>query len=72
MAGALLAEAVAVAVHAQQRGGGVGAQRVQAEPGVGHRRIDADRDPELLLGLRVRAHGVGVDGAQPGEFGRGV
>ncbi len=71
MAGALLAEAVAVLVHPQQRGGGVGAQRVQAEPGVGHRGIEPDRGAELLLGLRIRAHGVRIDRAQPGEFGRG-
>ena len=71
VAGALLAEAVAVAVHPQQRDGGVGAQRVQTEPGVGHRRVEPHRGPELLLGLRIGAHGVGVDRAQPGEFGRG-
>ncbi|GAA3112614.1 hypothetical protein GCM10020254_68550 [Streptomyces goshikiensis] len=45
---------------------------MQAQPGVGHRRIEPYGGPELLLGLRVRAHGAGVDPAQPGEFGRGV
>ena len=70
--GALLAEAVPVPVHLQQRGGGVGPQRVQAEPGVGHARVEPDRGPELLLGLDVGAHGVRVHAAQPGEVGRGA
>ena len=69
---ALLAEAVAVPVHPQQRGRGVGAQRVQPEPGVGHPGVEPDRGAELLLGLGVGAHRVGVHGPQPGEIGRGA
>lgn len=69
--GALLAEAVAVLVHVEQRGGGVDAQGVQPEPAVGHPGVQPDRFPELLLGLRIRAHRVGVDPSQPGEVGRG-
>ena len=72
MPGALLAEAVAVAVHPQQRGRGVDAQGVQSEPAVGHAGVDPYRGAELLLGLRVGAHRVGVHAAQPGEVGRGL
>lgn len=69
---ALLAETVAVPVHLQQRGGGVRPQRVQPEPGVRHAGVEADRDAELLLGLGVGAHGVGVDSPHPGEVGGGA
>ena len=69
---ALLTEALPVLVHAQQRGGGVGAQCVQPEPAVGHARVEAHGRVELLLGLCVLPHGVGVHSAQPGEIGRGV
>ena len=72
MPGALLAEPAAVVVHAQQRGGGVRAQRVQAEPGVGHPRVEPYGRAELLLGLPVSAHRVGVDTAQPGQLGRSL
>ncbi len=70
--GALLAEAVPVPEHPQQRGRRVDAQRMQPEPAVGHARVDPHRGPELLLGLRIRAHGVGVHAPQPGEVGRGL
>lgn len=72
VAGALFAEAVAVAVHVQQRRRGVDAQRVQPEPGVRHAGVLAHGRPELLLGLRIRAHRVGVHAPQPGEVGRGL
>ncbi|CAM5569198.1 hypothetical protein SFIMM107S_00724 [Streptomyces griseus] len=68
---ALFAEAVAVPVHAQQGRGGVDAQRVEAEPAVRHAGIEPHRGSELLLGLRVGAHRVGVHATQPGEVGRG-
>lgn len=58
--GALVAEAVAVPEHPEQRRRRVDAQRVQPEPAVGHAGIDPYRVAELLLRLRIRAHGVGV------------
>ncbi|OEV30686.1 hypothetical protein AN219_09580 [Streptomyces nanshensis] len=70
--GALFAEAAAVLVHAQQRRGGVGAQRVQPQPAVGHAGVEPHRRVELLLGLGVLADGVGVHAPQPGKVGRGV
>src|SRR5690606_15937386 len=70
--GALLAEAVPVPEHAQQRGRRVDPQGVQPEPAVGHPGVDPYRVPELLLGLRIGAHGVGVDAPQPGQVGRGL
>lgn len=70
--GPLLAEALAVPEHPQQRGRRVDAQRVQSEPAVGHSGIDPHRGAELLLRLRIGAHRVGVHASQPGEVGRGV
>lgn len=71
VAGALLAEAFAVAVHAQQRGRGVDAQRMESEPAVGHPGVEPHGAAELLLRLGVGPHGVGVHAAHPGEVGRG-
>ncbi len=68
----LLAEPFLVAVHREQRAGGVAAQRVQAEPGVGHAGVEPDGGAELLLGPGVGPGRVGVHGTQPGAVGEPV
>ena len=60
MPAARVAEAVAVPEHPGPRRGRVDAERVQAEPAVGHPGVDPCRGAELLLRLRIGAHRVGV------------